>query len=86
MFQFTSTATVLLMVLFYGITFLLSLRIKQKNENVDGYMVSNGSIGFGMSAASMTATWIWAASFMQQLHPDIHTAFPVPYTMVCGVR
>lgn len=63
MFQFTSTATVLLMVLFYSITFLLSLRIKQKNENVDGYMVSNGSIGFGMSAASMTATWIWAASF-----------------------
>ncbi|MFN3893599.1 MAG: sodium:solute symporter family transporter [Acinetobacter sp.] len=63
MFQFTSTETVLLMVLFYGITFLLSLRIKQKNENVDGYMVSNGSIGFGMSAASMTATWIWAASF-----------------------
>ncbi|WP_180076239.1 sodium:proline symporter [Acinetobacter sp. YH12106] len=63
MFQFTSTATVLLMVLFYGITFLLSLRIKQKNENVDGYMVSNGSIGFGVSAASMTATWIWAASF-----------------------
>lgn len=63
MFQFTSTATVLVMVLFYGITFLLSLRIKQKNENVDGYMVSNGSIGFGMSAASMTATWIWAASF-----------------------
>ncbi|MDV4315228.1 sodium:solute symporter family protein [Acinetobacter indicus] len=63
MFQFTSTTTVLLMVLFYGITFLLSLRIKQKNENVDGYMVSNSSIGFGMSAASMTATWIWAASF-----------------------
>uniref|UniRef100_UPI0034CD5D53 sodium:solute symporter family protein n=2 Tax=Moraxellaceae TaxID=468 RepID=UPI0034CD5D53 len=60
---FTSTTTVLLMVLFYGITFVLSLRIKQKNENVDGYMVSNGSIGFGMSAASMTATWIWAASF-----------------------
>lgn len=63
MFQFTSTTTVLLMVLFYGITFVLSLRIKQKNENVDGYMVSNGSIGFGMSAANMTATWIWAASF-----------------------
>ncbi|MGE8561338.1 MAG: sodium:solute symporter family transporter [Acinetobacter sp.] len=63
MFQFSSTAAVLLMVLFYGITFLLSLRIKRKNENVDGYMVSNGSMGFGMSAASMTATWIWAASF-----------------------
>ena len=26
-------------------------------------MVSNNSIGFGMAAASMTATWIWAASF-----------------------
>lgn len=63
MFQFSSTMVVLLMVLFYGITFLFSLKISRKNENVDGYMVSNGSIGFGMSAASMTATWIWAASF-----------------------
>ena len=63
MFQFSSTAIVLLMILFYGITFLISLRIGRKHENVDGYMVSNGSIGFGMSAASMTATWIWAASF-----------------------
>ncbi|XID75691.1 sodium:solute symporter family protein [Alkanindiges sp. WGS2144] len=63
MFQFSSTAIVLLMVLFYGLTFLMALRIGRKNENVDGYMVSNGSIGFSMSAASMTATWIWAASF-----------------------
>lgn len=63
MFQFSSTMVVLLMVFFYGITFLFSLKISRKNENVDGYMVSNGSIGFGMSAASMTATWIWAASF-----------------------
>ena len=63
MFQF-STATVLLLMLgFYCITFLLTLRIGKKKENVDGYMVSNGSVGFGMSAASMTATWIWAASF-----------------------
>ena len=63
MFQFSSTSVVLLMLCFYGITFFLSLKIGQKNENVDGYMVSNGSIGFGMAAASMTATWIWAASF-----------------------
>jgi Na+/proline symporter len=26
-------------------------------------MVSNNAVGFGISAASMTATWIWAASF-----------------------
>lgn len=26
-------------------------------------MVSSGEVGFGISAASMTATWIWAASF-----------------------
>src|SRR5690606_20599565 len=47
----------------YGLTFLMALRIGAKKENVDGYMVANGAIGFGMSAASMTATWIWAASF-----------------------
>lgn len=59
-----SISTVLLLLLtFYGLTFLMSLRIGKKKENADGYMVSNSSIGFGMSAASMTATWIWAASF-----------------------
>ncbi len=26
-------------------------------------MVSNSAIGFGISATSMTATWVWAASF-----------------------
>ena len=26
-------------------------------------MVANGAVGFGIAAASMTATWIWAASF-----------------------
>src|SRR5690606_2998914 len=56
--------TVLLLLLgFYGLTFLASTRIVQKKENVDSYMVSNNEVGFGMSAASMTATWIWAASF-----------------------
>lgn len=59
-----STPTVLLLLCgFYGLTFVMTLFIGQKKENVDGYMVSNNSIGFGMSAASMTATWIWAASF-----------------------
>ncbi len=62
-FQLSTTTTLALLVGFYGVTFLLSLLIGQKNENVDGYMVSNSAIGFGLSAASMIATWIWAASF-----------------------
>ncbi|WP_245220090.1 sodium:solute symporter family protein [Pusillimonas caeni] len=63
LFQLSGLTAVLLLVGFYAITFLMSLTIRQKNENVDGYMVSNNAIGFGLSAASMIATWIWAASF-----------------------
>lgn len=63
MFQLSTFTVLLLLFCFYGLTFLVSLRVGRKDENVDGYMVSNNSIGFGMSAASMTATWIWAASF-----------------------
>lgn len=62
-FQLSTSTALLLLVGFYGATFLLSLLIGQKNENVDGYMVSNSAVGFGLSAASMIATWIWAASF-----------------------
>src|SRR5690554_5126880 len=63
LFQLSGLTAVLLLVGFYVITFLMSLTISRKNENVDGYMVSNNAIGFGLSAASMIATWIWAASF-----------------------
>ena len=63
MFQLSTPTVLLLLFCFYGLTFLVSLRVGRKDENVDGYMVSNNSIGFGMAAASMTATWIWAASF-----------------------
>ena len=62
-FQLSTSTTLLLMVGFYVATFLMSLMISRKNENVDGYMVSNSAVGFGLSAASMIATWIWAASF-----------------------
>src|SRR5690606_11816896 len=58
----TST-TLLLLLAFYGGTFFMSTRIGRRHENVDGYMTAGGSVGFGVSAASMTATWIWAASF-----------------------
>jgi len=63
LFQLSGVTAVLLLVGFYALTFLMSLTIRQKHENVDGYMVSNNAIGFGLSAASMIATWIWAASF-----------------------
>src|SRR5690554_4477413 len=51
------------MFAFYGGTYLLSRRIKHDANDADGFMVSNHRIGFGMGAASMTATWVWAASF-----------------------
>ncbi|MGM7696572.1 sodium:solute symporter family protein [Microbacterium sp. A84] len=40
----------------------MSIRISRKKENADGYMTAGGKLGFGISAASMTATWIWASS------------------------
>ncbi|WP_193075119.1 sodium:solute symporter family protein [Pseudomonas sp. FME51] len=62
-FQFSTATVLLLLFAFYGGTYLLSRRIKQDADDADGFMVSNHRIGFGMGAASMTATWIWAASF-----------------------
>lgn len=50
------------MLLFFGETFLLSLSIGRKRENADNYMTAGNQVGFGISAASMTATWIWASS------------------------
>nr|WP_141564818.1 sodium:solute symporter family protein [Dietzia alimentaria] len=40
----------------------MSMRIARKDENADSYMTAGHQIGFGISAASMTATWIWASS------------------------
>lgn len=62
-FQLSTPTALMLLFGFYAATFLLSLTIGRKRENVDSYMVSNNAIGFGISAASMIATWIWAASF-----------------------
>lgn len=52
----------LLLLLFYGGTMWMSVAISRKQENADDYMTAGNSIGFGVSAASMTATWIWASS------------------------
>ncbi|MDV8001065.1 sodium:solute symporter family protein [Rhodococcus sp. IEGM 1408] len=40
----------------------MSMRIARKDENADSFMTAGHQIGFGISAASMTATWIWASS------------------------
>ncbi|MGY1456319.1 sodium:solute symporter family protein [Streptomyces sp. SS8] len=60
--QFGAVVVLGLLVLFYGGTFLISTRIGKRKENADGYMTAGHNIGFGISAASMTATWIWASS------------------------
>ncbi|WP_010205272.1 sodium:solute symporter family protein [Salinibacterium sp. PAMC 21357] len=51
-----------LLVVFFGGTLIMSIMIGKKKENADGYMNAGHKIGFGISAASMTATWIWASS------------------------
>ncbi|WP_347756322.1 sodium:solute symporter family protein [Agrococcus sp. ProA11] len=55
-------AVVVLLLVFYGGTLLMTLGIGRRKENADGYMTAGNRIGFGISAASMTATWIWASS------------------------
>lgn len=63
LFQLSTMTALLLLLGFYAATFLMALTIGKKQETADGFMVSNSSVGFGLSAASMIATWIWAASF-----------------------
>lgn len=63
LYQFSTTTVLLLLAAFYGGTYFLTTFIKKDQEDTDAFMVSNQRIGFGMGAASMTATWIWAASF-----------------------
>lgn len=63
LYQFSTTTVIALLAVFYIGTFLLTLFIGKGREDADAYMVSNRGVGFGVSAASMTATWIWAASF-----------------------
>jgi len=63
LFQFSAWTIILMMIAFYGGTYLLSLLIKKDKEDTSGFMVAGHGVGFGMGAASMTATWIWAASF-----------------------
>ncbi|SFI16394.1 sodium:solute symporter family protein [Modicisalibacter xianhensis] len=63
LYQFSTMTVLLLLLAFYGGTYLLTLKIRKKKEDTDAFMVSNHRVGFGIGSASMTATWIWAASF-----------------------
>ncbi|MFC7455927.1 sodium:solute symporter family protein [Brachybacterium sp. GCM10030267] len=60
--QLGTVGILVLLLLFYGGTMWMSVTISRKKENADGYMTAGNRIGFGVSAASMTATWIWASS------------------------
>ncbi|MFC0675883.1 sodium:solute symporter family protein [Brachybacterium hainanense] len=60
--QLGTLGVILLLLLFYGGTLWMSISISRKKENADDYMTAGNRIGFGVSAASMTATWIWASS------------------------
>lgn len=62
LYQLSGWMVILLLVLVYGGTLLVSAYIGKKKENADGYMTAGNKVGFGISAASMTATWIWASS------------------------
>lgn len=60
--QLGTLGVILLLLVFYGGTMWMSVAISRRQENADGYMTAGNKIGFGISAASMTATWIWASS------------------------
>ena len=60
--QLGTPITLTLLLIFFGGTFYISLSIGKKRENADNYMNAGSNVSFGMSAASMTATWIWASS------------------------
>ncbi|WP_433947462.1 sodium:solute symporter family protein [Brevundimonas diminuta] len=60
--QLGGPLTVALLAVFFGGTMVVSMAISRRKENADDYMTAGNSIGLGISVASMTATWIWAAS------------------------
>ncbi len=63
LYQFSTPTVLLMLAAFYGGTYLLTLLIRKKEESTDAYMVANQRLGIGLASSSMTATWIWAASF-----------------------
>ena len=81
MVQFSTLVIVSLLVAFYGGTFLISLRIGKKQENADGFMTAGNKLGFGVSAASMTATWIVGVVDVRICHFWLHLRNLRPHSL-----
>lgn len=60
--RFDGVTTILILVIFFGAMLYIVRKIAKKQEDADAYMTAGNSVGFGISAGSMTATWIWASS------------------------
>lgn len=63
LFQLSTPVMIVILVVFYVGMLALTTWIARRRESVDAYMVSTRRVGYGIAAASMTATWIWAASY-----------------------
>ncbi len=63
LFQFSTVGMLAILATFFVVMVGVSLLITRRSEDADAYVVSTRRVGFGLASASMTATWIWAASF-----------------------
>src|SRR5699024_10338405 len=76
--QLGTVGIIFLLVLFYGGTMWMSVAISRRKENAADYMTAGNKIGFGVSASSMTATWIWASSMYASVTAGYTYAFSGP--------
>ncbi|MBC3191010.1 sodium:solute symporter family protein [Pseudonocardia sp. C8] len=60
--RFNGPTTIVILVGFFGAMLYVVRKIAKKQEDADAYMTAGNRVGFGISAGSMTATWIWASS------------------------
>lgn len=62
-FELSAPAMIGILVAFFAIMMTLSTLIARRSERADDWVVSNRHVGFGLSAATVMATAIWAPSF-----------------------
>ena len=60
--RFNGPTTIVILIVFFGAMLYVVRKIAKKQEDADAYMTAGNRVGFGISAGSMTATWIWASS------------------------
>src|SRR5690625_6549087 len=76
--QLGTVGIIFLLVLFYGGTMWMSVAISRRKVNADDYMTAGNKIGFGVSASSMTDTWLWAYSMYASFTAGYTYAFSGP--------